>query len=116
MNTTASTSQRQDAQTGPVPLPPGADLEWVDAWQENLDGVQYRLVWSGPAELREGISDLDIRAVVTQYQDGSIATDGEDHPEVYVGDTSYTPADAFLVANAIIKAVFQAVRWSGGAK
>lgn len=112
MNATSQTSQRQD-----LPLPLGADADEVDDWQVNPDGSRYRHVWSGPAELGDGIADLDIRCVVTQYEDGRIAVDGEDGPEIYVGDTSYGPVAAFFVANAIVQAACQAVRWAtSGAK
>lgn len=111
MNVTSTTSQQQD-----LPLPVGADPEEAGDWQVNDDGGHYRHVWSRLADLPEGISDLSIQCVVVQLDDGSIVSDGEDGPEVYVGTTSYTPDAAILVANAIIKAAFQAVRWSGGAK
>ncbi|SIL06772.1 hypothetical protein [Mycobacteroides abscessus] len=99
-------------QLADIGLPTGADPEEVDDWQVNDDGSRYRHVWSGPADLPEGISDLDIRCVVTQYEDGSIAHDGEDGPEVYVGTSSYSPTAAFLVASAIIQAANQAFQWS----
>ncbi|MEN4420639.1 hypothetical protein [Mycobacteroides chelonae] len=100
-----------------VPLPINADPEEADDWQVNNDGSHYRHVWSGPADLPEGISDLDIRCVVTQYEDGSIAAEGADAPEVYVATSSYSPIDAFLVALAIVKATTQALQWvAGGAK
>ncbi|RIT28916.1 hypothetical protein D2E76_26455 [Mycobacteroides abscessus] len=111
MNTTATTSQRQDARVEQLPLPLGADPDEVDDWQVNDDGSRYRHVWSGPADLPEGISDLDIRCVVTQYEDGGIAAEGVDGPEIYVATSSYSPTAAFLVALAIIKATTQALQW-----
>ncbi|QQG99531.1 hypothetical protein HBE99_24005 [Mycobacteroides chelonae] len=105
------------AQPTDIDLPTGADREEVDDWQVNPDGSRYRHVWSSPAELRDGISELDIRCVVTQYEDGTIAADGEDAPEIYVGDSSYAPSDAFFIASAIIQATTQAFQWvSSGAK
>lgn len=100
-------------------LPPGADPDPKDAvWEDNLDGRRYRLVWSPRMPLPEGVDDIDIRAVVTMFEDGTIGLEGEDQPEIYVGDSSYSIADAFSVVNAIMKAITQALKWSssGGAQ
>lgn len=110
MNVTSETSHRQDLQLE-VPLPAGADADWVEDWQDNGDGRRYRLIWSKPSVLNGAPTGLDIRAVVVQYDDGSVDHAGPDHPAIYVGDTSFAPGDAFRIAREIIKAAALAQRW-----
>ncbi|SHX61560.1 Uncharacterised protein [Mycobacteroides abscessus subsp. bolletii] len=94
-----------------VPLPMGADPGEMDDWQVNPDGSRYRFVWSP----QFGPERLEIRSVVCQYGDGSIAPDGgEQAPEIWIGGEIYDIASAYQAANAIIQAVTQAVQWAGG--
>lgn len=104
------------AQPADIGLPSGADPEEADDWQLNPDGSRYRFIWSSPAKLPEGISDLDIRCVVCQHDDGTIPASGEDAPEVWIGGSCYSIASVFHVVNAIIQAVAQAVEWSSNAR
>ncbi|ANN97513.1 Uncharacterised protein [Mycobacteroides abscessus subsp. massiliense] len=99
-----------------LPLPVGADPEEADDWQLNPDGSRYRFIWSSPAKLPEGISDLDIRCVVCQHDDGTIPASGEDAPEVWIGGSCFSIASASLIVNAIVQAVAQAVEWTSGAR
>ncbi len=95
-------------------LPLGADPDPKDAvWEDNLDGRRYRLVWSHRMPLPEGIDDIDIRAVVTMFEDGSIGLRGEDQPEINIGDSVYSITGALEVIHAITAAVNQAVQWIG---
>lgn len=97
-----------------IPLPPGADVDpdSVDDWQPAEDGRRaYRLVWSKPYE-----PCLDIRVVVVQFDDGSIA-DGDDHPDdaplVYIGASDFLTEDARAIAASIIRAADLADEWAG---
>lgn len=94
-----------------VPLPAGADSSpsYDDEWQPAQDGhPAYRCVWSPPLG-----SSVYIRTVAVQYDDGSIATTGEDAPLVYIENTDYTPAAARAVAKALLCAADLADAWAG---
>jgi hypothetical protein len=85
-----------------VTYPAGAEA--VDEWQEGPPA--YRCIWSRPFN----ISD-DVRCVVIQYADGTIAAEGDDRPLVYIGGSDYELADARALADAIREAADQADRW-----
>ncbi|TQK27894.1 hypothetical protein [Arthrobacter sp. SLBN-53] len=100
--------------TADIPLPPGADSnpDCLDDWQPTEDGRRnYRLIWSPSYE-----PCLDIRVVVVQFDDGSIA-DGDDNPDdaplVYVGGSDFLPEDARAIAQSIIRAADLADEWAG---
>lgn len=104
-----------------VPRPAGADYDrtCIDNW-ETSDGRPYRLVWSRPLPIDNawvvpvpGFADTDVRVVVTQFLDGSIATIGDDAPLVYVGGDDYTPESARALGAAIIAAADLAEQWTG---
>lgn len=97
-----------------VALPPDADDTDIDEWQPDEDGKPaYRLVWSRSYNPQR----FDIRVVVVQFEDGSIA-DGKDDPDdaplVYIGGDEHLPADARAIAAAITRAADLADRWVGG--
>lgn len=100
---------------GNIPLPPGADPN-VDDWQPAEKGKPvYRLVWSEPFERASG---LDIRIVVVQFDDGTIADgadDPDDHPLVYIGGSDLLPDDARAIAASIIRAADLADEWASTA-
>lgn len=95
-----------------VPLPAGHDPAMMaDAsWEPLASGESYyRLVWSPTFE-----TSLEVRAVVTQFSDGSIGTEGDDAPLVYiVGCEEFLPGDARAIAASIIRAADLADRWAG---
>ncbi len=70
-------------------------------------------MWSKPFEPDSG---LDIRVVVVQFEDGTIA-DGEDDPDdaalVYLANSDYHPEDARALAASIIRAADLADQWAG---
>jgi hypothetical protein len=80
-------------------LPPGTDTDSVGDWQ-TWNGATIRLCWSDPTPLPGHLTRLDVRAVVQQQPDGSIA----DEPSVCVGQDEYSVSDARLVAQALIAA------------
>ncbi|BBZ04879.1 hypothetical protein MCHIJ_43160 [Mycolicibacterium chitae] len=90
--------------------PPGADASYTDDWQSPTDGAPgYRCVWS--PEFSRGKED--IRCVVTQFEDGTVATEGDDGPHVYLNDSGHTVADARRIAKAILAAADLAEQWAG---
>ena len=99
-----------DVAPGGPALPPGADPEGADDdWQPALDGFpSYRCVWSPPIN-----SDLDIRAVVIQYADGRIETEGDDAPLVYIGADHYATDKARWIAQKLLEVADLADRWAG---
>ena len=93
-------------------LPPGADHA-SDDW-ETYDGVTQRLVWPTPMALPDHLSSYDIRVVVTQIADGTLVNNhGDDQPLVYFCAEDYLPADARLIAQALIGAADLADVWGG---
>lgn len=94
-----------------IPVPEGADHD-VDDWQPAENGKRrYRLVWSPPYE-----PCLDIRVVVVQFDDGTVADgndDPDDHPLVYIGGTDFLPVDARELAASILRAADLAEHWAG---
>lgn len=99
--------------TDDIAVPEGADDTHVDDWQPAFEEKPvYRLVWSKPFKPDTG---LDIRVVVTQFEDGSIA-DGEDDPDdapvVYIASEDYFPDDARALAASIIRAADLADQWA----
>ena len=94
-----------------IQLPDGADPD-VDDWQPAENGKRpYRLVWSPPYE-----PCLDIRVVVVQFDDGSIADgedDSDDCPLVYISNTDFHPDDARNLAASILRAADLADQWAG---
>ena len=93
-------------------LPPGADHA-SDDW-ETHDGVTQRLVWSTPMALPDHLRSYDIRVVVTQIADGTLVNNhGDDQPLVYFCAEDYLPADARLIAQALIGAADLADVWGG---
>jgi hypothetical protein len=95
-----------------VALPDGADLTHMDdEWESAEDGrLAYRCVWS---KSFDDSPDADIRAVVIQFDDGTIATDGADAPLVYIHGSDYLPEDARKIAEAIVRAANLADQWAG---
>ena len=94
-----------------IQLPEGADPD-VDDWQPAEHGKKaYRLIWSPSFE-----PCLDIRVVVVQFDDGSIA-DGEDDPDdcplVYISNSDFHPDDARALAASIVRAADLADQWAG---
>ncbi|PQP38799.1 hypothetical protein [Mycolicibacterium austroafricanum] len=86
----------------------------MDDWQPAYEDKRvYRLVWSKPFEPDSG---LDIRVVVVQFDDGSIA-DGDDDPDdaplVYIGGSDFHPDDARALAASITRAADLADQWAG---
>ncbi|ULP47342.1 hypothetical protein [Mycolicibacter virginiensis] len=95
-----------------IPLPPGADPKWIDAW-EVVDGVPLRQVWSEPIPVPAKFG-VDVRVVCTQTGDGRIVTDDPDEAvAIHWCDTGYSPAIARAVAAAISKAADLAELWAG---
>lgn len=94
-----------------IAVPEGADETHVDDWQPaEGDKPVYRLVWSKPFD-----SSLDIRLVVVQYEDGTIAdgeADPDDAPLVYIASDDYFPDDARALAASIIRAADLADQWA----
>ena len=96
------------AQPTDVPLPIGHDPEMMadTTWEANGDGHYYRCVWSPTFE-----PCLDIRVVVTQFIDGSIGTEYDDAPLVYIGCEDFLPEDARAIAASIVAAADLADEW-----
>ncbi|MDP7731499.1 hypothetical protein [Mycobacterium sp. TY813] len=92
-------------------LPPGADPENVDGW--DCEAPSTRLVWSTPMPLPDHLECYDIRLVASQRRDGTIVSSDADGPLVYIGGEDYTPNDARLVADALVKAANLADKWGG---
>jgi hypothetical protein len=90
-------------------LPPGADPEFTDEWEAEISVPTgwYRTVWS-----RYFSERLWIRAVATQYLDGTLDTDKE-APRVFLDDDCYTPQEAREAAAALIAAADLADQWAG---
>jgi hypothetical protein len=97
-----------------VALPPGADSthQHPDEWEphEDADHPAYRCVWSQAFH-----QAADIRAVVVQFADGRIASEGQDAPLIYINGDDYLPDDARAVATAIVAAADLADQWVGNA-
>ncbi len=94
-----------------VSLPPGADQsgDRTDEWQPAQYGFQaYRCVWS-----ESFAQSPDVRAVVVQYADGSIAREGDDRPLIYIGNDDCSIAEARALAVALIAAADLADGWAG---
>lgn len=92
--------------TSAVPLPEGANPEDADEWS-GLDNDTYRCVWTRTHE------NYDIRGVVVQWSDGTIATEDDDAPLVYIGADDYHPDDARVIAAAIVRVADQVDAWAG---
>lgn len=94
-----------------IPVPEGADDPHVDDWQPAFeDKPVYRLVWSKPFD-----SSLDLRVVVVQYEDGTIAdgdVDPDDAPLVHIASSDYSPTDARALAASILRAADLAEQWA----
>ncbi|WP_217157572.1 hypothetical protein [[Mycobacterium] fortunisiensis] len=91
-----------------VPLPTGADPEHSDDWQPATP-TAYRCVWTPSAP----VADTDVRGVVVQWGDGTIATEGADAPLVYIDSSHYQPAEARKIAEAILQVADQVEQWAG---
>src|SRR5690349_13229993 len=91
-------------------LPAGADPENSDYW-DTSDAVAYRLIWSRPQPLPDELARENVRAVVVQYADGRIATDGDDAPLVYCGGSDYSVTTARALGNALLAAADLADEW-----
>lgn len=95
-----------------VALPPGHDPVMMAnaAWEPPADpnGRYYRCVWSPSFE-----TSLEVRTVVTQFTDGSIGTEDDDAPLVYISCDEFLPDDARAVAASIIRAADLADQWAG---
>ena len=97
-----------------VDLPIGADtsVEYNYNWQPaEPDYPAYRTVWSPYFDEKAGI-----RAVATQLADGTLCTDGDDAPHVYIDMDAYTPADARALAAALTAAANLADLWASLAR
>lgn len=109
MKAVLEASARNPLSVGGPALPLGADPEGADDWQPGQDGLPaYRCVWSPPVA-----RDVDIRAVVFQYLDGHVATEGDEAPTVYIGAEDYRTDDARRIAQKIIEVADLADRWAG---
>ncbi|UHJ58027.1 hypothetical protein LT337_15620 [Mycolicibacterium fortuitum] len=51
--------------------------------------------------------------MVVQWGDGTIATEGDDAPLVYINASSYSPDEARTIAEGIRKVADQVDRWAG---
>ncbi|MED5815730.1 hypothetical protein VST63_25505 [Mycolicibacterium sp. 050232] len=92
------------------PLPLGADPDNSEDWQEATPTEPaYRCVWTPAAAGPE----TDIRGVVVQWGDGTIATEGDDAPLVYINASCYQPDEAREIADAIRTVADQVDRWAG---
>jgi hypothetical protein len=95
-----------------VALPDGADPDMMadTTWEApaTTGGQHYRCVWSPSFE-----PCLEIRAVVTQFADGTIGTEYDDAPLVYIGCDDFHPDDARAIAKSINAAADLADRWAG---
>jgi len=93
-----------------IALPPGADPKFCDDdWQRDpsVPTGWYRCVWS------KYFSDqLWVRAVATQYRDGTIDTNDE-APQVFLDNDSYSPSQAREMAAALTAAAELAEQWAG---
>lgn len=104
-----STMMTRSTDTTPdVPLPPGAVPPYD--WESGLTPAdpKWRCIWSPPME-----ESIDVRCVVTQYLDGTIANEGDDAPLVYIGCDDFLTDDARAIAKSIIAAADLADRWAG---
>lgn len=95
--------------TPDIPFPPGADPDYTEGWEPAENGKSaYRLVWSKPFD-----AITRIRAVVVQYADGTVATEGDDAPLVYLGSDDFLPDDARAIAQTLVDAADLADKWAG---
>jgi hypothetical protein len=62
--------------------------------------VTSRLCWSLPMSLPNHLASRDVRAVVQQKPDGTLA----DMPLVYLGEDGWSTADARSIAQALMAA------------
>ena len=90
-------------------LPVGADAGYTDSWQPPYKSdPAYRCVWS------RAFDDVnDIRTVVVQYADGTIATESNNAPMVFLGGNGFHPDEARVMAGALLAAADLADQWSG---
>jgi hypothetical protein len=91
----------------PIQLPVGADPDISD-WCDHPESgaANYRCVWT-PSMTG------DVRGVVIQYGDGTIATKGDDAPLVYIGGDDYRPDEARAIAAAICRVADRVEAWAG---
>ncbi|MGV0700828.1 hypothetical protein [Mycolicibacter sinensis] len=92
-------------------LPVGADPDVFEAWDED----SQRVVWSHPMSLPERLADsYDIRVGVVQRHDGTIISEGDDSPVIFLnGDEMRSPADARALVEALTEAADLADQWTG---
>ena len=98
------------------PLPVGADThpELVDDWQPNDDGQpDYRCCWTPALTLTPKLDKLDVRGVVTQLADGTIITEGDDQPHIYLYGDNFTRDEVRALANALMATADILDIWAG---
>lgn len=88
-----------------VPLPEGA--AHAEDWEPEPGAPTG---WSRDVLSRDQIGNIAVWAM--QFRDGTIAT-GDNGPKVMIGDRSYPPEAARLLADALIDAADLAERWAG---
>lgn len=92
---------------GELPVPPDADVQDLDAFDEE----NVRVLWSRPEPMPDSLGADQVRLGVCQRRDGTIVTEGTDGPAVYHGGHDYTVAEAIALASAILRVACLAERW-----
>lgn len=91
------------------PLPVGARPEDANDWQPAVGSVPgYRCVSTPVA----AVAGVEVRGVVVQWADGTVAADGNDRPRVFLDDTQYDLDEARALADAIRAAADLAESWA----